>query len=226
MHFRKHCYKPILPYFFILFLLLLRVDAAARADGNIKIDSVKAIYRDGKLWLKFQIDHLFTPRVVGTIQSGLPAIVELEVKLYRNKHRQIRHKRLFIKIAYNIWNERFIIQAQDTTKILTDFEKTKREASRINRLLLANALPPEANARFLVKIRASITPISSLQNQKLAGWLQEADQTSEDITSSERSSGFKLNISKLISFFVGDQRKRGNVSEWFEYAFQLSDLLP
>jgi hypothetical protein len=78
-----------------------------------------------------------------------------------------------------------------------------------------------------LRIRVGITPISALQANRISDWLQEPHQTEEQVASDDRSGGFKLNLNKLISFFVNRNKKSEYTSAWHKSrTFTREELIP
>ncbi|MFQ5631963.1 MAG: DUF4390 domain-containing protein [bacterium] len=203
---------------------LIFAHAAAGSNPEIKVREVIPTIRENKLFVNVRIENLFSPKVVGTIQSGLPSVVFVELTLQEINGRRILRKRILQSISYNIWEERYTIQRDSTEESLQDFSLVKEHSSTIKEIYLIGARFLRAGAKYSVKVRAGISPISSLQSEKLSSWLQESDETQSDIVAQERSSGFKFNLSKLVSILVGGNKRSGNSSPEHVFEFRLADI--
>ncbi len=206
------------------FLALLVFGETFAGDSRkpIHIRDLQVRAENGHLVLAFRADNLVSEKIKSTILSGLPAAVEFEIRLLRGKGEMIR-KSYFRTLSYDIWSEKFSIQFEDTTEVFRSFEAMLTRISRCTDMLITPLNRLDRLSRYTLKLRATVLPVSFRQNQKLAGWL-EASETSDDITSEERASGFKFNISRLISFFMGSRPDRGRTSKWFETTFTLSNV--
>ncbi len=172
--------------------------------------------------------NLFSKKIVGTIQSGLPSIIQIEIRLLEGGDRQILRKQLSRTILYDIWDERYVIESHDTiqaAQAYTDFEKVKAMTSRMENVILVPKDILNRNATYQIRMRVGIIPISSRQGDKVTDWLLNPNQTEENLASEDRSSGFKLNLSSLISLFVGGDKSSKYVSSWHSAeSFNINDL--
>ncbi len=206
----------------LMVLALFGEAIAGETKQPIQIRDLRVRANDGHLVLEFRADNLINEKIKGTIQSGLPAAVEFEIRLLRGRG-EILRKKFFRTLTYDIWSERYSIQFEDTTEVFTRFDAMLARISHCTDMLITTLNRLDRLARYTVKLRATVLPVSFRQNQKLSGWL-EASEKEDDITSEERASGFKFNISRLISFFMGNRPGRGRTSRWVETTFTLSDV--
>lgn len=130
-------------------------------------------------------------------------------------------------IEYNLWEERYTIRSADTTLTYEDFDQVKRLTSKITNEPLRPRRDLSAGKLYRIEIRVGIIPISARQANKVSDWLQNPNQTEEVVASDNRSSGFSLNINKLVSFFVNNKKGSQFRSKWFSSrVFRLSELEP
>jgi hypothetical protein len=196
----------------------------AGSAPEIKVRKVEPVLRDGKLYVNIRIDNLFTRKVIGTIQSGLPSAVLVEIQLLEKGRRKVAQKQIVQSISYNIWEERYTIVSDSTSEKLRDFDRALERGSAVENAFIVDARFLQPETTYILKVQVEISPISSLQTQKLSDWLQESDETQSEIVSGERSSGFKFNLSKLVSFLVGGNSKSANSSPGHKFEFRLADL--
>lgn len=193
--------------------------------GDIRIDQIQPAIVNTKLAVSARFHNLFSPRIVGTIQSGLPSVVKIDIKLLDARKKNVWHKKVVHSISYNIWEERYFIRDSDSTQTYTSLDTLKRCASRLNRELLLPVARLSRFTSYFIKMRVEIVPISVSQGEKVADWLSNPNQTEESLASQERSSGFKVNLSKLVSFFVERKKPSQFSSSWFPSKFfKIEDL--
>jgi len=191
---------------------------------SIRVEQITPQLSNGHLTVSAVFQNLFSNKIVGTIQSGLPAIIQIEIKLLEKGGKQVARHQMARTISYNIWEERYVIH-EDTAVIFTDFEKAKEFSSRLANVALVARRQLKDHASYTLQIRVGIIPISASQSEKVTDWLLDPNQTEERLASEERASGFKLNLNNLISFFVGGKKKSQYNSEWFSSkVFRLVEL--
>ena len=68
----------------------MAVAGAARADERPAISGVSVYVRGGVVHCDLRCDNLFTERIVGTVESGLPAVVELLYTMHNADGKRVR----------------------------------------------------------------------------------------------------------------------------------------
>lgn len=219
--------KKLLSVYLVLTALNPAPFLLAQNDSEIRVEQIIPSIRDRTLAVSAEFRNLFSKKITGTIQSGLPSIIQIEIRLQDGKGKSVLRKRLTRTVSYDIWEERYTVLAEDSAYVFTDFEAAKEASQRLDN----EALPPlrgvNDNQRYVVQIRVGIVPISTRQAEKVTDWLLDPNQTEEAIASENRASGFQLNLNKLVSFFVSSKKKSSYASEWFSSTkFRLRDLRP
>lgn len=213
-------------FFFLQLSILLNFHKGFSGErGEIRVDQIELSLTQGYLTVAAVFQNLFSPKIVGTIQSGLPSIIEIEIRLLQEDKKSIIRKRFTRTISYNIWEERYTINSEDSTRVLNEFNEVKKFGSQLENLSLITKNILNENVRYYVRIRVGIIPISTLQAEKVTDWLQDPNQSEEYLASDDRSSGFKLNINKLVSFFVGSKKRSKYSSKWYSSkSFRINEL--
>lgn len=217
-------------YAFILLAAVFVSGAAAhlsarpRQNPKVRVKEITPALVGGNLVLNLRIENLFTPKIVGTIQSGLPSIVQIHIQLLENQRVRLFDKSIFKRITYNIWDEYYTVECDTVIEKVRNFEALKVKSSLLRNLVLLARKRLNPASHYLLRIRAGISPISAIQSHKFNSWLRESRTTQSEIVSDERSSGFRLNISNLVSFFIGNDHRRKSRSAIEEFTFQLMDL--
>jgi len=211
-------------FIFILLSVTFPSLAFAQAGGEIRVERITPKLSGDSLLVSADFKNLFSRKIVGTIQSGLPSIVEIQIKLLEGT-KQIVRKPISRSIEFDVWEERYVVRSPDTTEVYFEFEKVKRATNRLlNAFLISKALLA-ATKNYTIQIRVGIVPISAHQANKVSYWLENPNQSEEAIASDNRSSGFSLNINKLVSFFVNKKKGSQFSSKWFSSRpFRLAEL--
>ena len=187
---------------------------------------IEPVWVDERLVVSAQCRNLFSRKSVSTLQSGLPAVVQIDIGLLEAERaktlfsgeegnfRTVRTVRVVRSITYNIWDERYAIREGDDTAIFSDFATAEREVGRLGEEWLAEAAQLEAESIYGVRIRAQIIPISAEQGDKIADWLRNPHKMGEELADDSGESGFQLNVSRLISSFWDKGKQARNRSAW------------
>jgi len=211
-------------FIFILISVTFPSLVFAQAGGEIRVERITPGLSGDSLVVSADFKNLFSKKIVGTIQSGLPSIVEIQIKLLEGT-RQIVRKPISRSIEFDVWEERYLVRSPDTTQVYFEFEQVKQASNRLlNAFLISRALLAAAK-NYTIQIRVGIVPISAHQANKVSYWLENPNQSEEAIASDNRSSGFSLNINKLVSFFVSNKKGSQFNSKWFSSRpFRLAEL--
>ena len=211
-------------FIFILISVTFPSLAFAQAGSEIRVERITPKLSGDSLLVSADFKNLFSRKIVGTIQSGLPSIVEIQIKLLEGT-KQIVRKPISRSIEFDVWEERYVVRSQDTTEVYFEFEQVKQAANRLLNVVLISKGLLTANQNYTIQIRVGIVPISAHQANKISYWLENPNQSEEAIASDNRSSGFSLNINKLVSFFVNKKKGSQFSSKWFSSRpFRLAEL--
>jgi len=196
----------------------------AQTAGEIRVERITPKLRGDSLLVSAEFKNLFSGKIVGTIQSGLPSIVEIQVKLLEGT-RQVISKPISRSIEFDVWEERYLVRSLDTTIVYLDFEQVMQSTNVLPGILLISRDLLRATTNYTIQIRVGIVPISARQANKVSYWLENPNQSEEAVASDNRASGFSLNINKLVSFFVSNKKGSQFRSKWFSSRpFRLIDL--
>ncbi|MBT4496970.1 MAG: DUF4390 domain-containing protein [Gemmatimonadetes bacterium] len=230
---RKRSYGNSLARGWLFWLVLILVGfagsvgaAGGEKDIAIQVVDIEPVWIEDRLVVSAQCKNLFSRKSISTLQSGLPAVVQIDIGLLeaeraktlfsdeKGNFRTVRTVHIARSITYNIWDERYAIREGDDTAIYGDFATAEREVGRLGEEWLAEAAQLEPEATYAVRIRAQIIPISAEQGDKIADWLRNPHKMGEELADDSGESGFQLNVSRLISSFWEKGKKARNRSAW------------
>jgi hypothetical protein len=201
--------------------------ADGKEDVAIQVIDIEPVWVDNRLVVSAQCKNLFSRKSMSTLQSGLPAVVQIDIGLLKAERaktlfsgeegnfRTVRTVRVVRSITYNIWDERYAIREGDDTAIYSDFASAEREVGRLGEEWLAEAGQLKAESTYGVRLRAQIIPISAEQGDKIADWLRNPHKMGEELADDSGESGFQLNVSRLISSFWEKGKRARNQSAWY-----------
>ncbi|MFQ5639569.1 MAG: DUF4390 domain-containing protein [bacterium] len=209
----------------LFFLLLKTTDLFPGSSDDIRVNQIVPKLHNNNLAISAVCDNLFSEKIIRTIQSGLPSIVQIEIKLLTGNGREILTKHILRSISYDIWSELYSVDEKDSSKIYDDLAEVKKISSRIDNVILTPKNLLQNNVAYKIQMRVGIIPISSHQGDKVSDWLLDPNQTEETLASDDRASGFKFTLNNLVSFFVGGKKRSKYVSKWFSAeTFRIREL--
>ncbi len=218
--------------FFSIAFLFAYAPVAALAlqggdSGKIGIQSIVPQLHNDSLAVSAKFVNLFSNKIVGTIQSGLPSIIQVEIKLLESNRKQIARKLISKSIEYDIWEEKYKISENGLAHAYSDFSKVKKMCTEIHAEDLLFKTQMKTGKAYIIQVRVGIIPISAHQAGKVTDWLMDPNQTEEAVASQNRTTGFELNINKLVSFFVSKKKGSKYISRWYSSKpFQPNELVP
>jgi len=218
-------------FFIIIFfagcLPLAIPNLLAGESADIGVKNIVPRLENDTLKVSAEFVNLFSEKIIGTIQSGLPSIVQVELKLLDSRRRQITRKFISTSIEYDIWGEKYYLTRNGRKQTFESFAEAEKACTRLQDEKLFIRTNRWDDKAYTVQIRVGIIPISSGQAEKVTDWIMDPNQTEETVASDNRTTGFELNINKLISFFVGKKKGSKYVSGWVASPpFRWKDLIP
>ncbi len=208
-----------------LFIFVMVLCTGMQAGEGARVVQVRPFLAGDSLHVLIRSEQVFDEKITGTIKSGLPCLVEVEIELRDAAGRVLERAREPFRISYDIWEEKYQLQSRDSTRIFVDFARIRRYFTVFRSAAIVPLRALATAQRYRLRVRIGVAPISSRQSRKLSGWLEAGGQKSEeDITSEERSSGFRVNVSVLVSWFLGNTKKRTHYSPWFVRVFEPAQL--
>lgn len=202
----------------------LFVAAAWQADPPLQIKRSDLRLRDQGVWLDLELANLFSRKVLGTIQSGLPAVMAIEVELAEREGRRLLKKNFTYHISYNIWEERYTLRHDSSVTGFHDLEALTQRLRKPADLFLVHTTQLIPEKTYRVELRAAIRLILAGQSKKLNTWLGDSGEMQNDISGEERDWGFRFNLTKLVTFLIGGEHSRGQAAASRRIDFRLSDL--
>ena len=210
---RQTCISNLLIALFIIGMTFVEKPVLGATD-EIRVNSVESAIDDGWLSVSAQFKNLFSDKTISTIQSGLPSFVHIEYRLIDFDDEQVFEGVRAYSISYDVWDERYTIQTEDTTLVLFDFESVEDFGRDFKHRTRIDHISLDQRSEYAVQIRIQIIPISAEQGDRVSEWLENPNDTGRLVASDTRSNKVSLNLNKVVSFLVGRTKQSRNMSEW------------
>lgn len=191
----------------------------AVAEERPKVASAEVFVTDGGVVAQVTVRDLFSERIVGTVQSGLPAVVELMFKLTEGKRRTVNQGLISYELSYDVWDDRYAIATADSTRAFPSFDEMK---NAIHSLLIRIAAPGSlsADAEYSAMFAVAVYPLRGKEQQQIQGWVSDAVRGGAPGDQRQQL----LNLNELIEHFFA-RNQDATRSEWYHtVGFRLSDL--
>ncbi|NIM18672.1 MAG: DUF4390 domain-containing protein [Candidatus Latescibacteria bacterium] len=208
--------------FFVLFQLWGSTASGEETEARPTILAVRLYISDGMLTSDVKSTGLFSDQIVGTVQSGLPAIVELYYSLDARNNGSVKKGIFSYELCYDVWDDRYSIEATDTTAFYPTFDALRQAVQHIRNLALAPVHEIATNKEYSVRLGVTVNPLSGSDRQKITGWLGETVRGKSTESWREQV----LNLNDLIKHFFARRKTGTNQSEWFQTDFFSPEKLP
>jgi hypothetical protein len=195
--------------------------AAYAEDQRPEIDRVGISAEHGFVSGEVVSTGLFSDRVVGTLKSGLPAVVDLLYYFSARSGGVTAEDVLSFSLLYDVWEDSYTVEARDTSSSFASFASLQQAIEHLQhvKLIPTDQLQPDKSYRLHMSVM--VNPLRGVDRDKMTDWVSENMRTNQDNTWREQV----LNLNELISHFFSRERGAVNRSRWFETPFFTLDTL-
>jgi len=159
---------------------------------------------------------LFSERIAGTIQSGLPAVVEFFYSLEVRDRGSVQRGVVSYELTYDVWDDYYTVQGSDTVRTYPTYETMTQAVQNLRRIALVPLHALNANGEYSFRLGVAVNPLRGTDRKKIAGWVGEnvrGENVSGDTWREQ-----VLNLNDLIQHFFS-KREDTSRSEWFRTEF-------
>lgn len=188
--------------------------AAALAAQPPRIVSLSAQPAYDSLAVNVELEDLFPPKIANTIRSGLPTVIRFDFRLIDDSDREVARLSEAMEILYDIWAQRFRITLDQQQRFVASFEEMRKMCSELEHHKLAAPAALRTASQYRLRLQVTVIPISSRQNHQWRERIESADLQDEAAASDAGRSGFSVNVSRLLSFFLSGKERVHGASAW------------
>lgn len=198
-----------------------------QTGGEIRVVEVAPSLAGGRLGVRVECASLFSPKSLSTLQSGLSAVVRLELRLQRvgrtrtlmggggGEFETVGQVEMAKSISYDVWDERYTVRRSGLVEEFDELESAEQAASRFRLDHLVSADELKGEVEYRIRARVQLLPVSPGEGKRLAAWLQKQQAADEGAgPSGGRSAGF--NVGGLFSMLRGQGEKARDRSAWVD----------
>ncbi|MFH1311975.1 MAG: hypothetical protein ABIJ00_01995 [Candidatus Eisenbacteria bacterium] len=193
--------------------LVSAVAAYAGDQERPTIVGVELCVDGGYLTADITARGLFSERITGTVQSGLPAVVEFFYHLVEPGGSSVEGGVRSYSLKYDVWDDVYSISGPDSTLLLPSLEAMRSIIEHMKSISLVPVERMVPERTYFVQMSIAVSPIKGTDREEMEGWVKQNVE-------SQGSSWHEqvLNINELIErFFSGDDDSMMR-SEWFKSA--------
>ena len=211
-----------------LFILLVAcshlASVPAGAEGRIRVTAVIPTASSGHLSVGVECESIFSPKSLSTLQSGLSAVLRLELRLERSGGTRtllggaggdfevVHVSEMARSIAYDVWDERYMVSGPGKAESFEDLEKAQRAVATFEHREVATLVDLDPGL-YRLRARVQLLPVSPEQGERVAAWLQGSGDAGQEAGPSGRR-GAEFNVGNLLSMLWGRGQNQRDRSAW------------
>ena len=165
--------------------------------------------------------NLFSEQIVGTVQSGLPAVVELLFKLVNADEKMVNGGVRLYELGYDVWDDRYLVKGADSTRYYTSFSKMGAALEQLRSIKLIPVGDVDGAGEYSLRFSVTVHPLRSRDRAQMVEWMGQ--NVTGEIESSRKQ---MLNLNDMIRHFFSREKEVTNRSPWFETEFFRPGALP
>jgi len=195
---------------------------AAGAGGRPAITGAKVFIAGDRIVSTVTTSGLFSEEIVGTVQSGLPAVVELLYSLVGRDDKALESGLDTIALRYDVWENIYFVERADTTSRFSSFAAMASTVQTLRRVTIVPLSALRPNTEYAIRLSVAIHPLQGRGQEEIAGWVGENVRSGSEGSLREQV----LNLNDLIEHFFARDKNPANRSDWYRTEFFNPVLLP
>ena len=195
---------------------------AAGENARPVIKGAKVFIAGDKVVSTVTTSGLFSKEIVGTVQSGLPAVVELLYSLVDRDDKTLDAGLHTIELRYDVWENVYTVERMDTTSRFSSFTAMASTVQTLRRVTIVPLSALRPNTEYAIRLSVAIHPLQGRGQEEIAGWVGENVRSGSEGSLREQV----LNLNDLIEHFFARDKIPANRSEWYRTEFFNPTLLP
>jgi hypothetical protein len=155
---------------------------------------------------------LFSEKIIGTVQSGLPAVIELFYQMMAGSEGTVLRGVHSYSLGYDVWDDVYSISAEDSVEHFTTFDAMRLAIENLRNVPIVPIADIAAELEYSISMSLAVNPLQGSDKRKIEGWVSDNMRSDQDKTRREQV----LNLNDLINHFFTREDIPANRSEWFE----------
>ena len=212
------------PALSIILVALFHVSLVrAGAEGRIRVATVAPTASPGHLGAAVECASIFSPKSLSTLQSGLSAVLRLELRLERSggtrtlmggsgEFEVVRDTERARSIAYDVWDERYTVSGSGKREVFETLDRAQGAVATFEHRDMATLVDLEPGL-YRLRARVQLLPVSPEQGERVAAWLQGSGDAGQEAGPSGRR-GAEFNVGNLLSMLWGRGQNQRDRSAW------------
>jgi len=195
------------------------------AEERPFVSEVSPYVRDGSVVCDVRSGGLFSERIVGTVQSGLPAVMEVIYAFETRGGKTVGSGVHSFELSYDVWEDVYTVTAGDSTETFTGpggLDDLNAYVEFLRAVLVAPVDHLDPSLEYTLLITIAVHPLTGSEEQRVEGLVEE----SVGVRSHQSWREQLLSINELINRFFSRDKGATNRSDVFQSSFFAPGELP
>jgi hypothetical protein len=192
-------------------LFVCVVHAMAWAGERPAIASARVYVEHSRIVTDLDCARLFSEQIIGTVESGLPAVVELLYKLTDDEDKDVRRGVHTYRLHYDVWDDVYALERGGASETFSSFIELRSAVERMRAVPIVPVDDIEPGGVYAIELSIAVHPLRGGEQKRIVGWVDENVRGTSDGSWHEQL----LNVNGLIHRFFSRDRDDSNRSEWF-----------
>jgi hypothetical protein len=172
------------------------------AGQDYQINQIIPYLSQDSLKADVLVENIFQEKILRTLLAGIPLDIELKLSLMNQRQETVSQREFNCKVSYDVWEEHFwLFDYWNNTIDFSELVELQNWSRTIANLGLVHQDLLSTQIRYMIRAEMRIQVLGAQESQQLKWWIENSDQTEEELASRERSTGFKLNLNQLVQMF-------------------------
>lgn len=185
----------------MLLTILLGISAVCGQD-SLQISQTQLEIRSDTLRGSWAVSGLVSGDIRQTLLSGLPILIEVNPQLLRDPQAAVSPRPLRYRCYYDIWEDLYVIESADQVYQLNTMDEFIDWWQKPPAFSFFAISDIRQEIRLRLRLQVNVTLLTRKQDRQLRSWVLNSSQNEEQLPSSERDTGFTLNLNAVLSIFI------------------------
>jgi hypothetical protein len=184
------------------------------ADDRPVVSRVTPYVSNGMLLCDVRCGGVFSERIVGTVKSGLPAVVELIYAFETSGGKTVGSGVHSFELQYDVWENVYAMTAGDTSSTFsgpTAFDDLSAAIEHLRGVSIVPVDMLEPSLEYTLLVTVAVHPLTGTQERRVEGFVEESVGARAHQSWREQL----LSINELISRFFARDKGSSNRSDVF-----------
>jgi len=193
---------------------------------DYQINNVLPYLINDSIKIDLSVQNFLEGEIRKTLLTGIPITIEFQFHLKDENQALVTSCSRNCKLGYDVWEEYFqLLCLDENEKSFRELQEVATWFGQIEGIHLAPVEMLSKDKKYYIQVKVYVTLMSGKQSEQIKWWIQNSELTEEDKTSQERSTGFRLNLNKLVQlFFTRGEKSRQYVISGSSGIFSIADL--